>query len=68
LKADGEFGQNTQNLKDETWECGLTILSIVHVGFAASGKVDTQLSMAYPPFEVDPPQAKIPIGSVYGAY
>jgi hypothetical protein len=46
----------------------LTIFSIVHVGLAASGVAETQLSMEYPPLEVDPPQAKTVSGAVKGAY
>lgn len=43
----------------------LTMRSIVHAGFVASGWMLTQLSNATPKFE--PPHMRIVTGSVYGA-
>jgi hypothetical protein len=56
------ISQDLEILKES--KVDYTILSIIQTGFAASGCVDTQLSIAYPPFEVEPPQASTPSGSV----
>jgi hypothetical protein len=45
-----------------------TILSIAHTGFAASGCIETQLSIALWTLGVDPPQIRTVRGSLYGAY